>query len=374
MRVKPATRNRGARQPKPDIELAYMNTKPSTSDLPGASPHFTTSKPVDSDSSSSISSSTSSSTSKLFSSYRTSPASTSALFDTVDDAWDEEVAAFLGGWPATCDSCFDSPCASPDGALEYTPPSVEDLDTLLRSLSIQPKGDYAYAPLATQSAFSVPATQSALSVSTTQSAFPVSADPKITLAPCFVPATHSVFPPTAVRKSAFPPCKTKLLPALPAPAVPASPASVPSPPALSDTTPAASAEATLAVSQSGILMIGAMPVTPRFDRTDSDVTLVNGEGSWDSAKEGTGKTDKDGSGSSFTEAPGDVAILAKAFAALNMYGVHTDSNMEAMDAEETEAVDSMRRNPVTQSTVLGAFAATLAVQMAVCHLANAVAE
>ncbi|KAL1716350.1 hypothetical protein EV715DRAFT_265352 [Schizophyllum commune] len=317
MRVKPSMHNRQARAPKPYNRPTQLN--PSTEapcDSPTASP------------SCAGAGWTPASTSKIFSQQSTS--------DTMppSNAWDEEIAAFTADWPGPNASCSVS-LSSPQLPTEYVPPSVDELDTLLRPLSISSTTEDD-AP--------------------TKSTFPPPSSTDIALPPCFVPAASTTMP--IVRKSAFSPYMSKPHPPTPVNGVASSAnaSASPSTPSVTGDLPA-----------STMLTLENVGKMPSLDRADSDVTLVDGTSNkGDMTKAALASKIVDAlTGSSVDALPG---AFVDSFTGAPDGSCDMDSDCgKTMDVDGEKPVDGQ----ATQSAILGTFAATLALQIAAAGMARA---
>ncbi|KAL1755535.1 hypothetical protein FB107DRAFT_274702 [Schizophyllum commune] len=317
MRVKPSMHNRQARAPKP-------YNRPTALDL-------STEAPCDSPAASTSRTGTSwtpASTSKIFSQQSTSDTMPSS------DAWDEEIAAFTADWPGPDASCSVSP-SSPQIPTEYVPPSVDELDTLLRPLSISsPTEDDA--PL--------------------KSAFPPPSSTAVTLPPCFVPATNSTMP--LARKSAFPPYVSKPHPPTPVNGV-ASSANASAPPS----TPSSAGDH----AASSMLTLENVGKMPSLDRADSDVTLVDGTSN-------KGEMTKAALASKIVDALTGSSVDALPGAFVDSFTGAPDGSCD-MDSDGGKAIDvdggETMDGQATQSAILGTFAAALALQIAAAGMTRA---
>ncbi|KAL1742403.1 hypothetical protein HDZ31DRAFT_66011 [Schizophyllum fasciatum] len=227
MRVKPSFRNRGIRPSKPYDRPANSSSSansPTTSGTHGSS-HTTTWNLL------------SGSFALLESNNDNAMGSASSAM-----SWEEEVADFLGS--TACSSGSASPCSSPNVSADYSPPSVDELDSRLQSLSVQSQVGPSPAP--------------------PTSSFFTSHSISVDLPPCFVPASAATIQPT--RQSAFLPYTSKPHPSSPVSGHTATSSDALMPPTLTS-------DSELSPSPTTLENIQKMPY---IDRTDSDVTLVDG--------------------------------------------------------------------------------------------------
>ncbi|KAL1674792.1 hypothetical protein EV122DRAFT_281700 [Schizophyllum commune] len=320
MRVKPSMHSRQARAPKPYNRPIQLDP---SSDVPCDSLAASTSR--------TWTSWTPASTSKIFSQQSTSDTMPSS------NAWDEEIAAFTADWPGPDASCSVSP-SSPQIPTEYVPPSVDELDTLLRPLSISSPNEDG-APL--------------------KSSFAPSNSTAVTLPPCFVPATNSTMP--LARKSAFPPYMSKPHPPTPVNGIALSAIASASP-----STPSSTGDQPA----STMLTLENVGKMPSLDRADSDVTLVDGTSN-------KGEMTKAALASKIVDALTGSSVDALPGAFVDSFTGAPDGSCD-MDLDGGKAMNVDGEKPVdgqaTQSAILGTFAATLALQIAAAGMARAMSD